>query len=506
MKKDARQLPTDPKALQAMVLALQAQVGELELKNQQLLEQFRLAQKRQFGQKSEAHPAQGDLFNEVESEVLATVTPEPETEEVSYTRKKPTRTKLPEDLPREVIEHDLPEEEKTCDCCGEPMHRMGEARSEKLEFVPAQVKVIEHVRPKYGCRRCEKEGTEVKIKIAPPPASVIPKGIATPTLLSQIITSKFQYSLPLARQESIFMQHNIELSRKTMSEWMLKCAALFKPLIALLKQHLLAQPAIHADETTLKVISEGKSKCYMWVYCSGTDSPEQNSPVRNIVLYDYNASRAHSIVAEYLEGYDGYLHVDGYPGYNKLPAKLVGCWCHARRPFDEAKAQQPKGKTGKADMALNQIQKLYRIETKLKGSTPEEKYRVRQELAVPLLEKFKQWLDDAAPSYSPTTSIGKAINYSLNQWDKLRRYVEDGHLKIDNNRGERAVKPFVIGRKNWVFNNTANGADASAILYSIVQTAKANGLVPFDYIAHCLEHLAHEPDNLKAILPWNVQL
>ncbi|WP_141235700.1 IS66 family transposase [Pseudoalteromonas sp. NBT06-2] len=503
MKKKPNPLSMDPQVLQEMVLALQSKVTDLELKNQHLLEQFRLAQQKRFGRSSEAHPAQDDLFNEAEAEFEKI---EPKTQEISYTRNKAVRQKLPADLPREIITHDLTESEKTCDCCGEHMHKMGEERSEKLEFIPAVVKVIEHVRPKYGCRQCEKQSTEVKIKIAPVPPSIIPRSIATPSLLAQIITSKYQYSLPLYRQESLFKQYGINLSRQTMSDWMIKCSTLFKPLYDYLRLQLLKQPVIYADETTLKVIQENRSKCYMWVYCSGADS-RGDSVISNIVLYDYNkGSRSSQAVIDYLDGYDGYLQVDGYPGYNKVDATLVGCWAHVRRPFKEAKAKQPQGGIGKADWALNQIQKLYRIETAIKHCTPDEKYRVRQNKSVPLLDEFKKWLDKSAIHTPPTTAVGKPIHYALNQWEKLIRYVKNGHLDIDNNRAERAVKPFVIGRKNWMFSNTGNGAQASAVLYSIVETAKANGLVPYDYIRHCLEHLIHEPDNLDAIVPWNVKL
>ncbi len=503
MKIKPQELPTDAKALQEMVLALQSQVQTLEHQNQHLIEQFRLAQQQRFGRSSEAHPAQPDLFNEPEVEVDNA---EPETEEITYTRKKGGRAKLPGDLPHEVIEHDIDEADKVCDCCGEQMHRMGEERSEKLEFIPAVVKVIEHVRPKYGCRTCEKHGIEVKIKIAPVPPSIIPKSFATPSLLSQIITNKYQFSLPLYRQESLFKQYGIPLSRQTMSDWMMRCSALFKPLYDHLKRLLLQQSEVHADETTLKVLNDDKSKCYMWIYCSGIDAPS-DSEIPNIVLYDYNnGRRTRAVLEAFLDGYDGYIHADGYKSYDSIAAKIVGCWAHARRPFSEAKTKQPKGAKGKADWALNQIQKLYRIETKLKDSTPERKYEVRQKESVPLLNQFKEWLDKSSPQVTPKSAVGCAIQYALNQWPKLMRYVEDGNLSIDNNRAERVVKQFVIGRKNWLFCITGNGAQASAMLYSIIQTAIANGLTPYDYICHCLEHLTHEPDNIEAILPWNVQL
>ena len=402
-----------------------------------------------------------------------------------------------------MIIHDLREDEKTCDCCGKPLHKMGESHSEKLEFIPAKVKVIEHIRLKYSCRTCEKEGNSTQVKSAPVPPSPIPKGFATPSLLSQIITSKYQYALPLYRQESLFKQYGIALSRKTMSEWMMKCSELFKPLYEKLQKILLQQNVIQADETTLNVINEDKAKCYMWLYCTGSDAPVQSS-LPNIVLFDYQSGRAGQCAVDYLDGYSGYLQVDGYAGYEKTNATLVGCWAHARRKFKEAEIAQPKGKTGKANIALSHIQKLYRLEIQLKDKTTAQKYQSRQEKAKPLLAQFYQWLEKA--SVPPKTALGKAIQYCKNQWHKLIRYIEDGDLNIDNNRAERAVKPFVIGRKNWLFSNTANGAKASAMHYSLIETAKANGLVPFDYLMHCLEQLSKPKVDINSLLPWNIKL
>ncbi len=501
MTDEIETLPSEPKALQKMVLSLQSQVKNLTAEKQQLLEQFRLAQQQRFGVSSEGHPAQGDLFNEAEVE-LDTAKEETETDVSGTTvKKRPVRKKLPTDLPRKVVVHDI--EDKTCACCGNELHQMGDERSEKLEFIPAQVKVIEHVRLKYSCRACEKENTTTRIKIAPLPPSPIPKGIATATLLSQIITSKYQYALPLYRQESLFKQYGIALSRKTMADWMMKSANLFKPLYARLQETLLQQGVIQADETTLKVINEDNVKSYMWLYCTGTDSPNKNN-ISNIVLYDYQSGRAGQCAVDYLDGFTGYLQVDGYVGYEKTAAKLVGCWAHARRKFKEAQTAQPKGKTGKADMALSMIQKLYRIEISLKGQSAQKKYQLRQEKAKPLLEQFYQWL--AKANVVTKSALGTAIGYCQNQWHKLIRYIEDGHLSIDNNRSERAIKPFVIGRKNWLFSNTASGAKASAMLYSIIETAKANDLIPFDYIAHCLEQLSKTQVDVEKLLPWNVKL
>ena len=384
---------------------------------------------------------------------------------------------------------------------------MGEETSEQLEFIPAQVKVIEHVRPKYSCRHCEHNGTEVKIRIAPVPKTPISKGIATPSLLAQVITSKYQYALPLYRQEQMFRQLGIDLNRKTLAEWMMRCGDLLEPVYQQLKTKLLEQPVIQADETPVQVLKEDKHRWYMWVYCTGTDSPS-NEPgaVPNIVLYDYQSSRSGQCARDYLGDYRGYLQVDGYAAYGQTAAMLSGCWAHARRKFVEAKQAQPKGKTGKADWAINHIQKLYRVEAEIKDLKPIEKQRIRQDKSRPLLDEFNAWLDKSANQVPPKTAVGKAVTYTLGQWNKLERYLENGQLNIDNNRVERAVKPFVIGRKNWMFSNSANGARASAILYSIIETAKANGVIPFDYLRYVLQAVAENPEDIDSLLPWEIDL
>ena len=510
MKKPPNTLPNDIETLKALLLSERQLSADKDVtiqglldKNQYLIEQFRLAQQKQFGKSSEVDDGQGDLFNEAEALLDEAI--ESEVQAISYTRNKPKRKLLPKDLPREVIVHDIPEDEKQCDCCGNDLHPMGKESSEQLEFIPAQIKVIEHVRFKYSCRACEKSGTKTTIRIAPVPLSPIPKSIATPSLLSQIITSKYQFSLPLYRQETMFKQHGIELNRKTMSEWMIKCATLFKPIIERLHEYLLQQSVIQADETTLRVLNEDKAKCYMWVYCTGTDSPQENG-LRNIVLYDYQNTRSGSCAVNYLHGFTGALQVDGYKGYEQTDATLSGCWAHARRKFIEAQKAQGNGKTGKAQWAISHIQKLYRVEKLIKDKSAEEKAVLRGEQSLPLLEQYKNWLDKSALQVPPKSAIGKAIAYNLNQWEKLNRYVDNGYLNIDNNRAERAVKPFVIGRKNWMFSNTASGAEASAVLYSLIETAKANGLTPFNYLMYLLEELPKRSEDLEPLMPWNADL
>ena len=486
-------------------LALKQRIAELEKllaqKDAQIAaleERWSLAQQKQFGKSAEGFAGQGELFNEVE-EIVEEV--EAEQQSISYTRKKPVRKPLPKDLPREQVIHDIID--KTCDCCGGELHRMGEDKSEKLEFIPAKIKVIEHIRPKYACRHCDKSSTQTQIKQASMPAMPINKGIATSSLLSQLITSKYQYGLPLYRQEAMFKQYGIELSRQTMSSWIDKSATLFAPLVERLKAELLRQPTLFADETPLKVVKSDKVNSYMWVYCSGRDSPDPNNPIPNIVLYDFHNSRAAACVVNYLDGYQGYLHVDGYQAYARTEATLIGCWAHARRKFIDAKKLQGKNKTGKVDVVLSLIQKLYGVESRIKDKSVDDKYTARQEVSLPILSKLKIWLEQDQPNLVGNSKLIEAANYLANQWHKLIRYVDDGRLSIDNNRAERAVKPFVIGRKNWLFSQTANGAHASATLYSIVETAKINGLIPFNYICACLDELCHPVADIDSLIPWN---
>lgn len=489
----------------------QEQVSHWQTLYQNVMEQLLLARHKRFAASSESYPGQGTLFNEAELEHdQSAENPDedaPAQTSPSAPERKHRRPRIPAHLPREEVVHDLSDEEKTCACCGNEMHCMGEECSEQLEFIPAVLKVVRHVRPKYSCRHCEQQETEVNIRIAPPPATLLPRSIATPSLLAWIITSKFQFSLPLYRQQKWFSQLDIELSRQTMSNWMLKCAERLVPLYDLLHQELLTREVIWSDDTTMKVVEAQRSKCHMWVYGCGGDSPVPGQPP-GIVLYDYQDSREETCPVEFLRGYEGYLQADGYAGYMKTTAEVVGCLAHARRKFMEAKVAQPEGKIGRADLALNYIQKLYRIERELAGQPVDVIAAKRQELSVPQLKEFKAWLDKTKLHATGKNLLGTAVTYSLNQWSKLVRYVEHGHLSIDNNRAERAIKPFVIGRKNWQLSNTRSGARSSAILYSFVETAKANGLVPFDYLMQVFSILPTLSANsdLTQLLPWNMTL
>ena len=505
MKIDAHSLPDDPEQLKRMLLELQQhmdeKLAEKDAKIHELLQAYNAKLAKEYAKKSEKMPGAGEVFNEAEDildehdkALLATST------SVKKEKAKPKRRPLPAQLPRIEVVVDLEEDDKMCDCCQSPLHKMGESSSEALEFVPAHIKVIKTIRPKYTCRHCEREGIESVVKTALMPATAIPKSIATPSLLSQIIMCKYQFGLPLYRQETMLGDIGIELSRQTMSSWMLRCADLLSLLYQRLKDVLLSQPVIHGDETPLNVINADKATSYMWLYCCGDDKPSKGT---NIVLFDYHNSRAGQCAANFLDGYEGYMHVDGYKAYEQTNATLVACLAHMRRKFIEAKGNNKK--TVKADVALNLIRKLYGIEQAIKDKSHDEKFKIRQRKAKPIVDELYQWLLKHKDKIPPKMALGEAITYAINQFEKFRRYLDDGRLSIDNNRAERAIKPFVIGRKNWLFSNTCNGAHASAILYSLVETAKANDLVVHDYISTCLQRLAEQPDNLEPLLPWNIK-
>jgi transposase len=514
MKKTPAELPDDVETLKRMLLERDKRISKLETLTQKLTERVQrfeevlnLAQHKRFSPSSETYEGDGQVFNEAEQvtetepeEVVNTDAPTLETtvETPIKAPAKPRRPRITPELPRIEVLHDI--DTKTCTCCGNELHRMGEEVSEQIEFIPAEIRVIKHVRPKYSCRTCEREGTEVAIQIADVPDTLFPKSMATPSLVAQIISAKMHYGLPLYRQEKMFSEAGIELSRQTMSRWLISCADKLEPLLALMKTELLKQPALWADETTLDVLDVDKSTCYMWVYGCGVEG----SAGAKLVLFDYQDGRSGQHAVQFLDGYNGYLQVDGYAGYEQTSATLAGCWAHARRKFIEAQQAQGKGKTGKADWAINQIQKLYALESKLKTQSAQIKQQQRQQLAAPLLKQLWDWLEKSKDTIPKESLVSKAISYTQKQWPKLIRYLDDGQLNIDNNRAERAVKPFVIGRKAWLFANTKTGAKASAALYSLVETAKINGLEPYHYLTQLFEQLptANTPEALAKLLPY----
>jgi transposase len=466
-----------------------------------LLKQLR---QQHFGTSSEKLSAdQIQLFDEAES-IEAEDMDESTTTIPPHTRRKAKRVSIPVDLPREEIVYDLPEADRVCPHDGSPLKAIGEETHEQLDIIPAQIKVLKHIRKKYACPCCEQY-----LITANKPKQPIEKSIASPGLLAYIATGKYCDALPLYRQIEIFKRIGIELDRTTLANWMIRCGELIQPLINRIHEQLLEQHLLHMDETPVQVLNEpnkmAQSKSYMWVLSS---LKSNSSPA---VLFHYNASRSQDTPKQQLHDYHGALMVDGYEGYqavcNENSIIRLGCWAHARRKFIEAKNQQPKGKTGKADQALSFIQKLYLIERQANDQQldAEQRYRLRQQQAKPILDKLKQWLDKTLNHTPPKNSLGKAVSYLHSQWSRLIGYLEHGDYPIDNNRAENAIRPFVIGRKNWLFSNSQRGASASANLYSLIESAKLNELEPYAYLKQVLTMLpnAETLDEVDALLPWN---
>lgn len=493
------ELPDDVEQLKAMLLQLQQEKQSLseeviELKSavQLLTEQLNLSKSKRFAAQSEKHPK--GTFNEAEQQNK----PEPK-------HHKKGRKPLPEGLERETRIHTL--NAPHCDCCGDAMHECGSETSEELKIIPQKVSVIRHQRTKYACRTCEKTALKSQIITTPKPASMIPKSIASPETLAAVATAKYVDALPLYRQVDILKRADIDISRGTLANWCVQLGAKVKVLVDAMKQHLIHGSLICADETTVQVLSEpdraATSKSYMWVYRSGEFTSQP------VVIYEYQPSRAQSCPKAFLGDYAGYLLCDGYIGYEGLElVTLAGCMAHARRKFTDAQKAQPAGKSGRSEKALSYISRLYAVESHCKTLSVEERHQYRLEKAIPILDEFHSWLKESQEKVLPKSLIGKAINYTLNQWDKLTTYLEDGKISIDNNVTERDIRPFTTGRKNWLFSKSVAGAEASANLYSIVMTCRANDINPYYYFLHLFQELPMRVAgaDLTDLLPWNVEL
>jgi transposase len=491
----------------------------LEQENDFLREQLRLLTAKIYGRKSErftlGENPQLQLFDEpAEEEPQQKTDADPGTviDVAGHKRARAGRKPLPEHLPRVTILHDVTEEEKRCDC-GAEKSRIGEEVAEQLDIVPARAQVLRHVRPKYACRCCEGvEGTGPTVVIAPPPAQIIPKSIVSPGLLAFILTGKFADALPFYRQEGIFKRLGVEINRTSMCNWALQGGRACWPLIELLVEEILSSQLINIDETTMQVLLEpGRSQTstsYMWVFRGG-------DPERPILVFRYHPGREGKVAADFLGDYQGFVQTDGYSGYGFLDSRPgvvhLGCWAHVRRKFIEVtKSAHDSGKkkAGVAAEAVERIRALYAIEREAaeSGLDSDAIACLRQEKATPLLEAMHPWLLERASETPPKSLLGKALAYALGQWPRLSHYLKDGCLRMDNNLAENAIRPFVVGRKNWLFSGSAEGARASATIYSLIETAKANGLDPYWYLRHVFERLplAKTREHLRALLPQHV--
>jgi transposase len=488
-------LPDDVALCHALIGQLSGTVSEQQRRLAQLEHQLALLLRAHCGPRSEkVDPAQLALFESQPSSEEPTAEPAvPEQTIREHVRRGGGRKALPDDLPRQRVEHLLPTEQLPCPCCGKERTKFGEEISEQLEFVPAVLHVIEHVRFKYTCRHCQEH-----VAVAEKPPQPIDKGLPGPGLLAAIITSKFGDHLPLYRLEDIFARHGVELSRSTMCGWLKQTARLLLPLHDLMRRRVLRSKVIHTDDTKVPVIDADLPhvrNSRFWVYVGDELHP--------YVVFDYTRSRERDGPAQFLAGYEGYVQADAFSAYDGIYAgsngKIleVACWAHARRKFFDVREQSPR----LAHEALARIGKLYELERELKkwcaGDWQElplaERWSkiaaVRQEHAHPQLSALRTWLDAAAEQTWPKSPIRQAINYALNQWDALTRYCEQGFLAIDNNSAERAVRPCAIGRKNWLFCGNDDGGRTAAVLFSMTSTAKRHGLDPFAWLRNVLTKL-----------------
>ena len=419
-------------------------------------------------------------------------------EVLERTRSRPRRRPLPQSLPRVEQLIDLAEQDKQC-ACGQQLVRIGEDCAEKLDVIPPRVQVIRTVRPKYACHHCEGSGDEGRpaVRIAPPPAALIPKGLASEGLLAFIATAKFCDALPLYRQEQQFARLGVHLSRRTMSDWMIAVGGACALLMEALLDKLRCGPTLQIDETTVQVLKKDNrantDTSYMWVARGGP-------PDEPVVVYRYEPSRSARVAVEIIGDYQGYVQTDGYEGYARPCAqpgiRHVGCWAHVRRPFKEAAEALGKvsSRAGSALQALGFIAKLYRAESQLshyRDEDPEGFVAARRARVQPVLDKFHGWLQEKRDQVLPGSALGKAVAFALGEWPKLIGYLEHPQLTPDNNACEQAIRPFVVGRKNWLFSGSPRGAVASATLYSLIETAKANGREPYWYLRELFEKLPH---------------
>ena len=513
---DIAQLPDDPALLKQMIAQRDAVIVQregmiqqikreaaerIEAMTQQHKAQMDAILRRFYGPRSEKFdPTELLLFGVAVADQLPVdeKVVEAESGQKLATRRinhsKHGRRKLPEHLPRIEIVHDLTDEQKTCPCCGKMRVCIGAETSEQLEYVPASLKVLKHVRHKYACNACDQNGGGGNIQIADKPAQPIEKGLAGPGLLAHVIVSKLGDHLPLYRLEKIFDRQGVDIARSTMCAWMLAASDLVRPLTDLMIARVKRSQVIHTDETRVPVQDEQKKgKCRqgrIWTYIGDEANP--------YVVYDYTPDRTRAGPQKFLSDYKGYLQADAYGGYDGIYTRgnviEVACWAHARRKFFDAKETDGR----RATQMLERVRQLYGVEAaspdsigdQVKAVDHDARRALRQEKSVPILTTIKTWLDTEAQLVLPRSPMAGAIGYMLNQWDALCRFTEQGYLNIDNNAAERALKRVAIGRKNWLFAGHDQAGESHARLYTLIASAERAAIDPLRYLTSVLANIA----------------
>ena len=484
-----------------------------------LREQVKSLQRLVFAQKSERFVGaelilpKESLFNEPEQLISEENKNSIEKEESSNENTKEGKPKpqrksggkkpFPENIPREVKIHDLPENEKICRNDLTPLLPIGEDVVEKLDIIPMTMKVIQHRYLKYACPCCQQNVARAKAE-----SSLIPGSMAEAGLLAHITTNKYFFSLPLYRQEALFKQKEIEIPRITMARWMIACGNAVLPLVNGIKKYILSQNVVHCDETPVQVLSgtgkKATAKTYMWVLASGLEAYPAT-------VFQYYSNRSNKSANEFLSEFRGYLQVDGYDGYNEISnhpeVTRVACWAHVRRKFESAYKDGAKQGASLSEEFLKLIQKLFSIDRKVADYTPEERIKVRQQESKPIVDNIRKLIDENVNKIVPRSKLGIAFGYITNEWPHLLHFLNHGLISLSNNRAENAIRPFAVGRKNWLFSDTVTGAQASAALYSLVLSAKENNLPVEYYLDDVFSKLPlllkEENPSYESLLPWN---
>lgn len=511
---DPATLPDTVTALRALLLdreaahaaelsAARAGLQEQVLRNEQLKQRLARLLRERFGASSEKLRGQIEqlelLLGDLEEDLAEATPAEPEAPkpEAAPPRRKPARRKLPENLPRDVVEHPAP---CACPTCGGALRPLGEDITEVLEYVPGAFRVIRHVRPKLSCRGCE------SIAQAPAPSLPIARGLAGPGLLAHVLVAKYRDHLPLYRQAEIYARDGIDLDRSTLADWVGQSASLLRPLIDAIAAHVMAANRLHADDTTVPVLAPGLGKTKTGrLWCYVRDDRPFAGPAPPAVLYRYSADRKGEHPRAHLAGFQGLPQADGYAGYARLyEAKVTeaACWAHVRRKFFDVHAAT---QSALAAEALRRIAELYAIEAAIRGETPAVRLRIRQARAAPLFADLRGWLDATLTRIAGKSELAGAIRYALARWNALTLVPRDGRACLDNNAAERAMRPLTLGRKNWLFAGSDAGGDRAAAIYTLTETAKLNGLDPEDYLRRVLGCIAdYKVNRVGELLPWNL--
>lgn len=497
-------LPDDPESLKALVLEMREALRTRELEIEHLKLLLAKLRRLRFGRSSEQFDERiRQLELSIEELEASAAQAAPRSNPPPPPKDKPARKPLPSTLPRENVVHAPAESACGCPACGGELRPLGEDVSEVLEYVPEHFKVIRHVRPKLACSRCD------KIVQAPAPSRPIERGIAGPGLLAHILVGKYCDHLPLYRQSQIYAREGIDLDRSTLAGMVGASAALLAPLADALGAHVKAALKIHADDVPIPVLAPGTGKTKtgrLWTYVR--DDRPWGDAAPPAVWFRYSADRKGARPLEHLRDFAGFLQADGYAGFNRLyesgRVQEVGCWAHVRRPFYELAMLEA---SPVAREALERIGALFAIESEIRGRSAEERCAIRQARAGPLLEDLHRWFASTVGKLSKKSPLALAIRYALSRWAALTRYRDDGHLEMENNAAERALRSVTLGRKNFLFLGADSGGERAEIIYSLIGTAKLNDLDPEAYLRYVLERLADYPINrIEELLPWQVAL